>query len=120
TYLERSGGRENLLAVAIENNDVKLAARLLDEGVKPAANDARYAIAAARMSDEALRLDAFRMLVGAGATLRSPPGTWSVLHYGHVDKKLVAFLLENGADVNAVADGGRTPLHVYARHGAVD
>ncbi|UCH97255.1 MAG: ankyrin repeat domain-containing protein, partial [Candidatus Aminicenantes bacterium] len=46
-------------------------------------------------------------------------GGWTLLHVAK-NRKLVKYLLEKGADINAESNGGSTPLHNYAYKGHKD
>jgi ankyrin repeat protein len=65
------------------------------------------------------RLDAVRWLVEHGATLERPGKAWAALHYaafaGH--QAVVDYLIERGANVNALSVNGSTPLMMAAREG---
>lgn len=56
--------------------------------------------------------EAMAWLLAHGAQLNRLPGKWSALHYAAFtgDQKLVADLLEKGADINARSPNGATPL----------
>ena len=65
------------------------------------------------------RIEAVRWLVERGAKINREGKQWAALHYstfaGH--EAIVSFLLERGADVNALSTNGSTPLMMAAREG---
>src|SRR5258706_13688958 len=57
---------------------------------------------------------------GANVNARDERG-WTALHFAvNADKRAAALLLAAGADPNAVANDGRTPLHQTAEQVAAD
>ena len=66
------------------------------------------------------RLDWTRRLLAQGAKVQRPG--WSPLHYAAAgpSTEVVALLLSQGAEVNARAPNGNTPLMMAARYGAED
>lgn len=64
------------------------------------------------------RLDWTRQLAGMGANVRREG--WTPLHYAASgpNVEVVRFLLDQGADVNAIAPNGASPLMMAARYGA--
>jgi ankyrin repeat protein len=66
------------------------------------------------------RLDWTRQLVGLGAKVRREG--WTPLHYGATgpNVEVVRFLLDQGADINAIAPNGASPLMMAARYGPED
>jgi uncharacterized protein len=66
------------------------------------------------------RLDAVKTLVRRGASVNK--AGWSPLHYAcsGPDKGVAAWLLSQGADINARSPNGSTPLMMAARYGATD
>lgn len=65
-------------------------------------------------------LDAVRRLVDLGAQVRR--AGWTPAHYAAAgpNVQVLAFLLDRGADVDAVAPNGSTPLMMAAGHGTED
>ena len=65
-------------------------------------------------------LGAVRSLIERGAQINRPG--WSPLHYAASgpEPKVLQLLLERGADIDARAPNGNTPLMMAARYGAVD
>ena len=66
------------------------------------------------------RLEWTRKLVERGATVQRPG--WTPVHYAAAgpNVEVLAFLLDKGGDINAVAPNGNTPLMMAARYGAED
>jgi hypothetical protein len=64
------------------------------------------------------RLDWTRQLVAMGAAVRRDG--WTPLHYAASgpNVEVVRFLLEQGADIDAIAPNGASPLMMAARYGA--
>jgi hypothetical protein len=64
------------------------------------------------------RLDWTRQLVAMGASVRRDG--WTPLHYAASgpNVEVVRFLLEQGADIDAIAPNGASPLMMAARYGA--
>lgn len=93
----------------------------VDEAIDAALGVAQKAsplIRAAQVGDVAL----VRLLVEAGASLGEPcacagaeTALWSAVVFGNAE--VVDYLLEQGADPNAVAFAGATPLHAAAQRG---
>lgn len=65
-------------------------------------------------------LDAAQRLVERGAKVRRTG--WTPAHYAASgpNDRVLAFLIERGADINAVAPNGSTPLMMAARYGTED
>jgi hypothetical protein len=66
------------------------------------------------------RLDWTRQLVSLGAKVRREG--WTPLHYAASgpNAEVVRFLLDQGAEINAIAPNGASPLMMAARYGAED
>lgn len=66
------------------------------------------------------QLDAAKKLVARGARVDKPG--WTPLHYAcsGPDDGVIAWLLAQGADVDARSPNGSTPLMMAARYGALD
>jgi hypothetical protein len=63
------------------------------------------------------RLDWAQRLVRRGAAVRKPG--WTPLHYAATgsEPRMVSFLLDAGADIDALSPQGTTALMLAARHG---
>jgi hypothetical protein len=66
------------------------------------------------------RLEWTRRLVERGAKVQRPG--WTPVHYAAAgpNVEVLAYLLDKGGEINAVAPNGNTPLMVAARYGAED
>ncbi len=70
------------------------------------------------------QLDAAKKLVARGAFVNKPANkpAWTPLHYAcsGPDEGVIAWLLSQGAEINARSPNGSTPLMMAARYGALD
>jgi uncharacterized protein len=108
------------LYLAMRENSPKVAAALL---ATPTLNlDATNAAGETALMMAALqgRLDWTRTMVERGASVRR--SGWTPLHYAATGPNVavVAYLLGQGADIDARAPNGNTPLMMAARYGTED
>lgn len=115
-----SEGGQTPLYLAIKDESPKVVGALLaNPAVKidqvNAAGETAVMMAALRG-----RLDWTRQLVAMGAKVRRDG--WTPLHYAASgpNVEVVRFLLDQGADVDAIAPNGASPLMMAARYGAED
>lgn len=106
------------LQIALQEENPKVTAVLLaNPKLKP---DQPNAVGETPLMIAALRgnLDVVRRLVELGAQVRRPG--WTPAHYAATgpNVQVLAFLLDRGADIDAVAPNGSTPLMMAARHGS--
>lgn len=91
--------------------------------VTPAANETSYDAQLYRAAERGNRaVVGERLHAGADLNAPNPVQGWTALHAaaynGH--KKLVAYMLTNGANANAQDNDGNTPLHLAAGRGHAD
>lgn len=116
--LSESGQAPLYLAIKVESPkvvEVLLASPAVKIELANAAGETPLMMAALRG-----RLDWTRQLVGMGAKVRREG--WTPLHYAASgpNAEVVRFLLDQGADINAIAPNGASPLMMAARYGAED
>lgn len=106
-----------LLFIAAHMGCSRTLAFLLEKGVSPATSDATLWMATSSIED-------LRLLVNAGLSSNQCPyhGLHPLMYACRADKTLnfpkVRYLIDLGAEVNAVGPGGRTALHYASRGGS--
>ncbi len=120
-YHEKMFGATPLFWAA-DSPDSDIVKLLLEHGANPNATSSYfgsfYALHAAAQEG---RLENIRLLLAAGANVNQfndEPTCVTALHVAA--ENAVSFLLEAGADVNAAASEGVTPLHAAAYRGELD
>ncbi len=105
-----------LLFIAAHMRSANILAYLLNQGVSPESSDATLWMATSSIDD-------LKLLVKSGLSPNQKPyhGLHPLMYACRADKALdipkVKYLIELGADVNAIGPQGRTALHYAARGG---
>ena len=108
-----------LLFIAARVGNTSILVYLLDQGVSPTSCDATLWMATSSMED-------LKLLVKSGLSPNQRPyhGLHPLMYACRADKTLdipkARYLIELGADVNAVGPQGRTALHYAARGGTTE
>ena len=95
--------------------EVLVASPALKVDIANAADETALMMAALRG-----QLDWSKKLIAKGAAVKRPG--WTPLHYAATgpNPEVVALMLDQGAEINARAPNGNTPLMMATRHGAED
>lgn len=110
------GYDSQLLFIAAHMGNTSILAYLLDQGISPKSSDSTLWMATSSMKD-------LKLLVKSGLSPNQRPyhGLHPLMYACRADKSLdipkVKYLIELGADVNAVGPQGKTALHYAARGG---
>lgn len=109
----------SLLMLAARNGHVTVVTYLVSRKASVNARN-RYGDTALMAAALKGHVEVAKMLVGNGAEVNSPG--WAPLHYAAFENRaeMVKYLLERGADKNAVAPNEFTPLMLAVRNGHED
>lgn len=112
--------KRTALSRAAGISNPELVRYLLDQGanVNHCGQDSETPLYSAALTGEATNT---RHLIKAGADVNQKPslGSWLPIHASYRSPEVTKILLQNGADINAVAYG-LTPLHLAAQENMVD
>ncbi len=104
---------EHRLVDAVQNGDIQLAAKLLDQGL-PVDTSVPNGHCLLDFAAEKGNLEMARFLISRGASVKRTDG-WgrTPLHWasGEGNAEMIGFLIDQGADPNAKESEGMTPLH---------